>query len=299
MPGEPRQQLFVGVLGGGGVLVHPQHSCLREELGQLLLGLLGAEAPVEQPAAAGGAGLGGRVELGAAVVAEQLMARLVVDHGDAALGAFQHLAAVVALGHGLVAPAVEQQDGLPARVEVAPDGVLHRKADLPRVARGQLCPHIHDLDAGQRVAAVALGEPDELGAAILGGVKALGAGGGAGQKEQGAVLRRPLPGHLVGGVPGRGFGAVGVLLLLVDDDEADVLQRGKDGAPGPHHDVGAAVLYHLPLEQALGVVQGRVLDGHPPPEPALEAEDHLRRQAYFRHQHEGAAAQRQTPLDEL
>ena len=29
-------------------------------------------------------------------------------------------------------------------VEVAPDGVLHRKADLPRVARGQLCPHIHD-----------------------------------------------------------------------------------------------------------------------------------------------------------
>ena len=88
-------------------------------------------------------------------------------------------------------------------------------------------------------------------------------------------------------------------LLLVDDDEADVFQRGKDGAPGPHHDVGAAVLYHLPLEQTLGVVEGRVLDGHPPPEPALEAEDHLRRQADFRHQHEGAAAQRQTPLDEL
>ena len=181
MPGELRQQLFVGVLGGGGVLVHPQHSCLREELGQLLLGLLGAEAPVEQPAAAGGAGLGGRVELGAAVVAEQLVARLVVDHGDAALGAFQHLAAVVALGHGLVAPAVEQQNRLLPRVEVAPDGVLHGKADLPRVARGQLCPHIHDLDAGQRVAAVALGEPDELGAAIPGGVKALGAGGSAGQ----------------------------------------------------------------------------------------------------------------------
>ena len=90
-----------------------------------------------------------------------------------------------------------------------------------------------------------------------------------------------------------------MLLLLVDDDEADVFQWGKDGAPGPHHDVGAAVLYHLPLEQALGVIEGRVLDGHPPPEPALEAEDHLRRQADLRHQHEGAAAQRQTPLDEL
>ncbi len=121
----------MGVFGGGGVLVHPQHSCLREELGQLLLGLLGAETPVEQLAAAGGAGLGGRVELGAAVVAEQLVARLVVDHGDAALGALEHLAAVVALGHGLIAAPVEQQDGLLARLKVVPDGILHGKADLP------------------------------------------------------------------------------------------------------------------------------------------------------------------------
>ena len=90
-----------------------------------------------------------------------------------------------------------------------------------------------------------------------------------------------------------------MLLLLINDDKADVFQRGEDGAPRPHHDVGAAVLYHLPLEQTLGVVERRVLDGHPPPEPALEAEDHLRRQADFRHQHEGAPPQRQTPLDEL
>ncbi len=131
VPGELRQQLFVGVLSGGGVLIHPQHPGLGEQLRQFLLGLLGAEAPVEQLAAAGGAGLGGRVELGAAVVAEQLVACLVVDHGDAALGALEHLAAVVALGHGLIAPPVEQQDGLLARVEVAPDGVLHGKADLP------------------------------------------------------------------------------------------------------------------------------------------------------------------------
>ena len=77
-----------------------------------------------------------------------------------------------------------------------------------------------------------------------------------------------------------------MLLLLVDDETAEFSSGAKDGAPRPHHDVGTAVLYHLPLEQTLGVVQGRVLDGHPPPEPALETEDHLRRQADLRHQHE-------------
>ena len=155
------------------------------------------------------------------------------------------------------------------------------------------------MDAGQRVAAVALGEPDELGAAILGGVKALGAGGGAGQKEQGAVLRRPLPGHLVGGVPGRGLGAVGVLLLLVDDDEADVFQWRKDGAAGTHHDVGPAVLDHLPLEQSFRVVEGRVLHGHPPAELALQPQDHLGGQADLRYKHQRPPPQLQAPLDEL
>ena len=41
-----------------------------------------------------------------------------------------------------------------------------------------------------------------------------------------------------------------------------------------------------------------MLDGHPPPEPALEAEDHLRRQADLRHQHQRSAAQRKRALDQ-
>src|SRR5699024_7669926 len=76
---------------------------------------------------------------------------LVVDHGDAAPGALEHLPAVPALGHGLVAPAVEQQDGLPALGQVGPQGVLQGQADLPGVAGGQLGPHIHHLDGGQRL----------------------------------------------------------------------------------------------------------------------------------------------------
>ena len=67
------KQLFVGVLGGGRVLIHAQHPCLREELCQFLLGLLGAKAPVLQLATAGRAKGGRRLLLGAAVVAQHLM----------------------------------------------------------------------------------------------------------------------------------------------------------------------------------------------------------------------------------
>ena len=185
-----------------------------------------------------------------------------VHHGHAALGALEHLAAVLALGNGLVAPAVEQKDGLLFCLQIAADGILQRKADLPGVARSQFCPHIHDLHAGQRVAAVALGQAHQLGAAILRSVEAFGAGGGAGQKQQCAVFGSTLPGDLVGRVARCGFRPVGVLLLLVNDDKADIFQRRKHRTAGANHDICTAVLDHLPLQQALGVVERGVLHRH-------------------------------------
>ena len=178
------------------------------------------------------------------------------------------------------------------------DGIFQCKADLPRVAGGQLGPHIHDLHRGQRIAAVTLGKTYQLGTAVPGRVKALGAGGGTGQQQQCAIFCRPLPGYLVGRVPGRRFRAVGVLLLLIHDDQADVLQGGKDGTASAYHDVGSPVLDHLPLQQTLGVVEGRVLHRHPAAKLALEPQDHLRGKADLRHQHQGLAAQLQAPGNE-
>ena len=300
MAGKAGQQLFVGVLGGGGVLVHPQDAGLGEEGPQLFLRLLGAEAPVLQLAPAGGADGGPGLDLGAAVVAQQPPAAvLVVDHGDAALGAFEHLAAVLALGHGLVAPAVQKQDGLFFGGQVFPDGVFQGQADLPGVAGGQLGPHIHNLDRRQRLAGVALGQPHQLHPPRPGLIKGLGAGGGGGQQQQRTVFGGPPPGHLLGGIPGGRFRPVGVLLLLVDDDQPDGVQRRKHRAAGAHHNVGPAVLDHLPLEQPLGVVEGRVLHRHPPAEPLFQAADHLGGEADFGHQHQGLFAQGQAPLDQL
>ena len=194
-----------------------------------------------------------------------------VHHGHAALWTLEHLAAVLALGNGLIAPAVEQKDCLLFRVQIAADGVLQRKADLAGIARSQFCPHIHDLHTGQRVAAVTLGQPHQLSAAILRSIKTLGAGGGTGQKQQCTVFGGALPGNLVGRVARRGFRPVGVLLLFVNDDKADVFQRGKHCAAGADHDICAAVLDHLPLQQAFGVVERRMLHRHAATELPLES----------------------------
>ena len=186
-----------------------------------------------------------------------------VHHGHAALGTLEHLAAVLALGNGLIAPAVEQKDGLLFRFQIAADGIFQRKADFPGIARCQFCPHIHDLHAGQRIAAVTLGQPHQLGTSVLRSVETLGAGGGTGQKQQGTVFGGTLPGDFVGRVARCGFRPVGVLLLFVNDDKADVFQRRKHSAAGADHDICAAVLDHLPLQQALGVVERGVLHRHP------------------------------------
>ena len=90
-----------------------------------------------------------------------------------------------------------------------------------------------------------------------------------------------------------------MLLLFVNDDETDVLQRGKDGAPGPHHDVGTAVLDHLPLQQTLGVVERGMLHRHAAAELSFEPQDHLRGQADLRHQHQRLAAKFQTAGNQL
>ena len=60
-----------------------------------------------------------------------------------------------------------------------------------------------------------------------------------------------------------GFRPVGVLLLLVNDDKADIFQRRKHSAAGANHDICAAILNHLPLQQTLGMVERGVLHRHP------------------------------------
>ena len=113
------------------------------------------------------------------------------------------------------------------------------------------------------------------------------------------MVHGPALGHLPGIEAGGAFRPVGVLLLLVQHDEADVFQRREHRAAGSHHDVGPTGLDHLPLQKPFGVVEGRVLHCHPSAEGLLQAADHLRRQADLRHQYQGGLAPLQRALNQL
>ena len=63
------------------------------------------------------------------------------------------------------------------------------------------------------------------------------------------VVPCPQPGHLSGIVPGGFFTAVGVLLLLIHDDKAELLQRGENGGTGAHYHI------HLTTADALIFIQ--------------------------------------------
>ena len=50
-----------------------------------------------------------------------------------------------------------------------------------------------------------------------------------------------------GGIPGGIFGLVGMLLLLVQNDDSQILAGGKHGGPGAHNDPGLTGTHPLPL----------------------------------------------------
>ena len=144
-----------------------------------------------------------------------------------------------------------------------------------------------------------MGQLHQLQFAALGGVVSLGQRRGRGEQQQGVLHHGALFGNGVGVIARGGFTLVGVLLFLVHDDKPQVLQRRKDSAARTYDDIGVSLLDHPPLQQPLGVVEGRVLHGQAAAEGRLEPPYHLRRQADFRHQYQCAAAQFQRALDEL
>ena len=297
MPRKLCKHRLVRVLAGGGILIHPQNARTGQQLGQLLLHPLCAEAAVADFAAALGAGLRQRVYRVAAVVAQQCLLRLVIDERHAAIRTFQHMAAGGAHADGAVAAAVEQQNALLAVVEVFLQFPRQPHADLARVACGQFGAHVDEIDAGQGPPAVAVGQLHQLQLAALGGVVGLGQWCGRGKQQQGVFHDRALFGNIVGVKARGGLALVGVLLFLIHDDKAKVLQRCKHCTARTYDNIGVPLLNHPPLQKSLGIVERRMLNGQTAAEGGLEPPYHLRCQADLRHQDQCAAAQLQRALD--
>ena len=79
-------------------------------------------------------------------------------------------------------------------------------------------------------------------------------------------------------------------MLLVDDDQADVLERREHRRARADDDVDVAAADALPLVVALAVGEAAVLDGDALAERLAEQRGGGRRQRDLRHEHQHAAA---------
>ncbi|MCY1528636.1 hypothetical protein D9M68_637490 [compost metagenome] len=92
---------------------------------------------------------------------------------------------------------------------------------------------------------------------------------------------------------------IGSVVLLVDDDQAGILQWGEQCRTGADDDVGLAVAGGQPGIQAFAVVHRRVQQGDSRVESPREALQGLRAQVDLRDQHQGLLAGFQGLADEL
>ena len=90
----------------------------------------------------------------------------------------------------------------------------------------------------------------------------------------------------------------GAVVLLVDDDDAEVVKRGEHSGAGADQDGGAAVATGQPGIEPLPVVHGGVHGHHGHVEAAPEAIDGLGGEAYLRHHHQGLPARLEQGLED-
>ena len=114
-------------------------------------------------------------------------------------------------------------------------------ADKVFVAPAFLGFHVYDSNLGQHGLAVALGKLFKRIYALLRERIAFYTGSGRGEQKQCGMLFCPEACNIARMIARRGFGFIGVLLLLVNDDKADVLERGKHGRACSDNDSYAAV----------------------------------------------------------
>ena len=191
---------------------------VRQQLADGLADALGARAEAGELDRAAVRARARRALRVAAVVAAQAVAGVQREADVAALAA-EALAAAAAVQRRRLAAAVEQQDRAPALVGEAHEA----RAQRPRERIEAVAAQVDDLDARQ-VAADARRQRRARQAR-----PALRARRGRAHHERGALEPRALGGDAAGVVARVVALLVGRLVLLVDDDQADVGQRREHG----------------------------------------------------------------------
>ena len=210
----------------------------------------------------------------AAVMAGERALRAVQDERDVAVRAHPRVPARAAVDEVRPAAAVEQHDRL-RRVD--------ERVARVGVQRARRLAHVDDLHRRQRLAVDARGQAHA--AQRVDGLRARGRAAG---EQQRAGLPRAPRGDVARVVARVALVLVGGVVLLVEDDEAEPLDRREDGRARADADARRAAAQARPLVVALAGGELGVQDRDGVAEAVGEAADDLRRQADLRHEHDDA-----------
>ena len=226
------------------------------------------------------------------MMAAQLTGAAVQRHARVAVRAGGCPAAGAAKQAGRVAAAIQKHDHLPAGLEVPPHG-LHRRLRQPLIARD--AAQVHETHARGPCGAGPLRQGQPRIAPLRHVLERLERR--RGRSEHDGYLRalRPPDCQIARRVAEAFLLLVGGVVLLIDHDEAELVERGEYRRAGADDDPRLTPMGGAPGVAALAGAALRMHDDDAGTEAALETLDQLRRQRDLGHEHQHLAAMGQRP----
>jgi len=264
---EVAEGIAEGVFSPGGIGVEAGDFCGGEDFTEDDFGFLGA---ISLEADGGVLAVGaepGNDGLVSANVADEALFGTVVGEGDGAVVALDDVSTGRALEGAGEAAAIQKDDDLFTVFEAFFDGSTKDFGDngVAALLLSGFDAHVDDTGQGERGTVGPLGEMGEVVFAEEGVVVGFERRGG-GAEENGALLEVATnDGEVACVVFRRVFLFVGGLVFFIDDDEAQVDDRGENGGASTDDDAGFATADAVPFVESfalreIGVENGDFVD---------------------------------------
>ena len=276
-----------------GVAVEANHLGARNGRAHFLLHALGPDAELLDPSAPTRGAALRRVPLATTAAVAHERAVGVVGIRNLALRALRDVAAVATQHHRREATAIQIKDRLISRSDGALECLAERLRKRAAIARPKLEAQVHDGGGWQQELADALRQGKGRELSLARGLIGDDARSRAPQHHRGAGDSPELERRVDGVIARVALLFVRRLLLLVDHDQADALERCEQRRARSDHDVGHAVEDSPPLVESFAWREGAVQEGNAIPEPRDEPSDDLRGEDDLGHEDDHAVTARE------
>ena len=162
----------------------------------------------------------------------------------------------------MIAAAIQKEDRLLLPIVYVFQRPHQTVADRGRVSKAKLLAHIHDHRRRKLGAAVALAERHERVSSAFRFIEAFDRGGGGGQKHQGIGFSATVGRHVSCMILRIALGFIGMLVLLVYDDHAELRKRREDRRARSDHEIHLAAADTAKGIQALALRERGMDHGH-------------------------------------